>query len=224
MRVLVVEDEARLANVLRRGLRRRGVGVDVAADGEEAFVRAAATDYDIILLDVMLPGADGFEVCRRLRAQGVWSPTLMLTARDSVDDRVRGLDSGADDYLVKPFSFEELFARLRALVRRSARPRPTVLEVGELRLDPAGFRAWRDGVELALTQREFALLETFMRQPGEVLSKFELLEHVWDESYENRSNVIEVYVGYLREKLGREAIETVRGAGYRLRAGDDDGR
>jgi two-component system OmpR family response regulator len=224
MRVLVVEDEARLANVLRRGLRRRGVGVDVAADGEEAFVRARATDYDIILLDVMLPGADGFEVCRRLRAQGVWSPTLMLTARNSVDDRVRGLDSGADDYLVKPFSFEELFARLRALVRRSARPRPTVLEVRELRLDPAGFRAWRSGVELSLTQREFALLETFMRQPGQVLSKFELLEHVWDESYENRSNVIEVYVGYLREKLGREAIETVRGAGYRLRADDDDGR
>ncbi|HYZ30149.1 MAG TPA: response regulator transcription factor [Thermoleophilaceae bacterium] len=224
MRVLVVEDEAKLANVLRRGLRRKGMGVDVAADGDEALVRAAATDYDVILLDVMLPGRDGFEVCRRLRAQGVWSPTLMLTARTSVSDRVLGLDSGADDYLAKPFSFDELFARVRALVRRSAHPRPTVLEVGELALDPAGHRVWRAGAELTLTPREFALLETFMRRPGEVLSRFELLEHVWDQSYENRSNVIEVYIAYLREKLGRDVIETVRGAGYRLRddAGGDD--
>jgi two-component system OmpR family response regulator len=224
MRVLVVEDETKLANVLRRGLRRQGVGVDVAGDGEQALVRAQATDYDVILLDVMLPGVDGFEVCRRLRAQGVWSPTLMLTARDAVEDRVRGLDSGADDYLVKPFSFEELFARLRALIRRSAQPRPTVLAAGDLRLDPASQRVWRDGAELSLTRREFALLEMFMRQPGQVLSKFELLEHVWDDTYENRSNVIEVYVGYLRDKLGRNAIETVRGAGYRLRADDRDAR
>jgi two-component system OmpR family response regulator len=224
MRVLVVEDEAKLANVLRRGLRRKGMGVDVAADGDEALVRAAATDYDVILLDVMLPGRDGFEVCRRLRAQGVWSPTLMLTARTSVSDRVLGLDSGADDYLAKPFSFDELFARLRALVRRSAHPRPTVLEVGDLALDPASHRVWRGDAELALTPREFALLETFMRRPGEVLSRFELLEHVWDQSYENRSNVIEVYIAYLREKLGRDVIETVRGAGYRLPdgAGGDD--
>jgi two-component system OmpR family response regulator len=222
MRVLVVEDEDRLANVLRRGLRRQGVGVDVADTGEEALVRAAATDYDVILLDVMLPGVDGFEVCRRLREQGVWSPTLMLTARTGVEDRVLGLDSGADDYLAKPFSFEELFARVRALVRRSARPRPTMLEADGLRLDPAAQKVWQDGVELSLTRREFALLETFMRQPGQVLTRFELLEHVWDESYENRSNVIEVYVGYLREKLGRDAIETVRGAGYRLRAEADD--
>jgi two-component system, OmpR family, response regulator len=222
MRVLVVEDEAKLANVLRRGLRRQGMGVDIAGDGEEALVRAGATDYDVILLDVMLPGADGFDVCRELRARGVWSPTLMLTARDSVEDRVRGLDSGADDYLAKPFSFDELFARLRALVRRNARPRPTVLEAGRLSLDPASHRVWRAGAELTLTPREFALLEVFMRHPGEVLSKFDLLEHVWDHSYENRSNVIEVYVGYLREKLGRDVIETVRGAGYRLRDLDGD--
>jgi two-component system OmpR family response regulator len=218
VRVLVVEDEAKLAALLRRGLRREGMGVDVASSGEEALVRATATDYDLILLDVMLPGFDGMEVCRRLRAEEVWSPTLMLTARDAVEDRVRGLDSGADDYLAKPFSFEELLARIRALTRRAANPRPAVLEVGELRLDPATHQVWRGGAELSLTAREFALLEMFMRHPGEVLSRFELLEHVWDGSYENRSNVIEVYVGYLREKLDRETIETVRGAGYRLRA------
>jgi two-component system OmpR family response regulator len=218
MRVLVVEDEAKLASLLRRGLRREGMGVDVASSGEEAIVRATATDYDLILLDVMLPGFDGFEVCRRLRGEEVWSPTLMLTARDGVEDRVRGLDSGADDYLAKPFSFEELLARMRALVRRAAPPRPTVLEVAGLRLDPAARRVWRGEEELSLTAREFALLEMFMRHPGEVLSRFELLEHVWDGSYENRSNVIEVYVGYLRDKLDRETIETVRGAGYRMRA------
>ena len=222
MRVLVVEDEAKLAALLRRGLRREGMGVDVARSGEDALVRAAATDYDVILLDLMLPGYDGFEVCRRLRADGVWSPTLMLTALDGVEDRVRGLDSGADDYLAKPFSFEELLARMRALVRRAAPPRPTVLLAGDLRLDPAAHRVWRGGDELSLTAREFALLEVFMRQPGQVLSRFELLEHVWDGSYENRSNVIEVYVGYLRDKLDRDVIETVRGAGYRLRTGDDD--
>ena len=220
MRVLVVEDEAKLASLLRQGLRRRGMGVDVATTGEEAITRATATDYDVILLDVMLPGHDGFEVCRRLRAAEVWSPTLMLTALDEVKDRVRGLDSGADDYLPKPFSFDELLARIRALLRRGAPSRPTVLEVAELRLDPATHRVWRSGQELSLTPREFALLETLMRHPGQVLSKFELLEHVWDDSYENRSNVIEVYVGYLREKLDRGAIETVRGAGYRLRVGD----
>jgi two-component system, OmpR family, response regulator len=225
MRILVVEDEAKLAGLLRRGLRSRGMGVDVASSGEEALARATATPYDLILLDLMLPGLDGFEVCRRLRAEEVWSPTLMLTALDDVDDRVRGLDAGADDYLPKPFSFEELLARIRALVRRSAPPRPTVLEVGDLRLDPASHRAWRSDDELSLTSREFSLLETFMRHPGRVLSRLELLEHVWDQSYENRSNVIEVYVGYLRDKLDRpregSLIETVRGAGYRLR--NDDG-
>jgi two-component system, OmpR family, response regulator len=224
MRVLVVDDEAKLANLLQRRLRREGIGVDVAGSGEAALERAMATAYDAIILDLMLPGVDGFETCRRLRAEGVWSPTLMLTARNEIDDRVRGLDSGADDYLTKPFAVEELLARLRALTRRASPPRPTVLEVGDLRLDPAGRRAWRGGLELALTSREFSLLETFMRHPDEVLSRFDLLENVWDESYENRSNVIEVYIGYLRDKLdrpfGRRSLETVRGVGYRLR--DDE--
>jgi two-component system OmpR family response regulator len=222
--VLVVEDEEKLANLLRRGLRGEGMAVDVAGDAEGAIQRATSTTYDLILLDVMLPGSDGFEVCRALRAHEVWSPTLMLTALGQVDDRVRGLDAGADDYLTKPFSFEELLARMRALTRRSAVPRSTVLAVGDLRLDPATHRAWRADSELALTAREFALLEAFMRRPGEVLSRFELLEHVWDESYENRSNVIEVYVGYLRDKVdrpfGAHSLETVRGAGYRLRSGE----
>jgi two-component system, OmpR family, response regulator len=216
MRVLVVEDEAKLADLLRHRLRREGMGVDVASDGEAALVQATATEYDLILLDLMLPGIDGFGVCQALREQRVWAPTLMLTARDSIDDRVRGLDSGADDYLVKPFSFDELLARVRALLRRGAPPRPVTLAVGDLRLDPASHRAWRGGQELSLTPREFALLELFMRHPEEALSRFEILEHVWDASYENRSNVIEVYVGYLREKLGRDVVETVRGAGYRL--------
>lgn len=193
------------------------MGVDVASTGEEAVMRATATEYDVILLDVMLPGQNGFEVCRRLRASEVWSPTLMLTALDEIDDRVRGLDSGADDYLAKPFSFQELLARMRALIRRGAPPRPTQLTVGDLRLDPAARLVHYRGSELLLTPREFAMLELFMRHPGEVLTRFDLLEHVWDASYENRSNVIEVYVGYLREKLDRTAIETVRGVGYRLR-------
>ena len=218
MRVLVVEDETKLAVLLRQGLRREGMGVDVAATGEDAVMRATATDYDLILLDVMLPGQDGFEVCRQLRAHQVWSPTLMLTALDDVEDRVRGLDSGADDYLAKPFSFQELLARMRALIRRGAPPRPPLLTVGELELDPATRRVAYRGQELSLTAREFAMLELFMRRPGEVLTRFELLEHVWDDSYENRSNVIDVYVGYLRDKLDHDAIETVRGVGYRLRA------
>jgi two-component system OmpR family response regulator len=221
MRVLVVEDDEKLAGLLQRGLRRQGMGVDVAGTGEDAVTRATATAYDLIVLDVMLPGWDGLEVVRRLRDQGIWSPTLMLTALGEVEDRVRGLDGGADDYLSKPFSFDELLARLRALLRRGASPRPIVLQVADLRLDPATRQAWRGQVELALTTREFSLLETFMRRPGEVLSRFELLEHVWDDSYENRSNVIEVYIGYLRDKLdrpfGRGSLETVRGAGYRLR-------
>jgi two-component system, OmpR family, response regulator len=217
VRVLVVEDEAKLASLLRQALRRQGIGVDVASTGDEALWRATVTNYDAILLDVMLPGIDGLEVCRRMRALEVWSPTLMLTALDDVEYRVRGLDNGADDYLVKPFSFDELMARIRSLVRRGAPPRPTLLTAGELSLDPAARRVRRGGDDLSLTAREFALLEVFMRYPGQVLSRFELLEHVWDDSYENRSNVIEVYVGYLRDKLGRDAIETVRGAGYRLR-------
>jgi two-component system, OmpR family, response regulator len=216
MRVLVVDDETKLANLLQRRLRREGLGVDVAGSGEDALTRATATEYDAIVLDLMLPGLDGFETCRRLRAEGVWAPTLMLTARNEVENRVRGLDSGADDYLVKPFSVDELLARLRA--------RPTVLQVGDLRLDPASRRAWRGTAELPLTGREFSLLEMFMRRPGEVLGRFELLEHVWDDSYENRSNVIEVYVGYLRDKVdrpfGARSLETVRGAGYRLRSAE----
>src|ERR1700733_9644821 len=194
------------------------MAVDVARTGGEALVRATATNYDVILLDVMLPGQSGLEVCRNLRAREVWVPTLMLTALDEVEDRINALESGADDYLAKPFSFLELLARMRALIRRGAPPRPTLLTVGDLRLDPAARVVWQADRELSLTPREFAILEQFMRRPGEVLSRFELLEHVWDDSYENRSNVIDVYVGYLRDKLDRHAIETVRGVGYRLRA------
>jgi two-component system OmpR family response regulator len=218
VRVLVVEDEPKLGSLLRQGLRRHGMAVDLAVTGPDALQQALSTEYDVILLDVMLPGFDGYEVCRRLRAKEVWSPTLMLTARDEIEDRVRGLDSGADDYLVKPFSSDELLARIRALVRRGAPPRPTQITAGEIVLDPATRQVWRAEEELNLTAREFALLETLMRRAGEVLSRYELLEHVWDGSYENRSNVIEVYIGYLRDKLGRDLIETVRGAGYRLRA------
>jgi len=220
VRVLIIEDDVKMAALLRRGLQGDGAVVDVAPQGEEALWRTAATPFDAIVLDVMLPGIDGFETCRRLRADGVWVPVLMLTARDAVDDRVRGLDGGADDYLTKPFSFAELSARLRALARRGPVERPTVLEVGDLRLDPATMRVWRGDVEISLSTKEFALLETFMRRPGEVLSRYDLLERVWDYDYEHRSNVVEVYVRYLREKIdrpfGRDSIETLRGAGYRL--------
>jgi two-component system OmpR family response regulator len=226
MRVLVVDDEAKLARLLQRGLRQHGIATDVAGSGEDALVRARATPYDAIVLDVMLPGCDGFDVCRQLRDESIWTPTLMLTALGDVESRIRGLDGGADDYLVKPFSLEELLARLRAIARRGSAPRPAVLEVGAMRLDPSSRRAWHGQTELALTAREFSLLETFMRRPGQVLSRFDLLEHVWDDSYENRSNVIDVYVGYLRDKLdrpfGTQALETVRGAGYRLRVDDDE--
>ena len=221
MRVLVVEDEVKMAGLIRRGLREEGLAADVAIKGEDALWMASATEYDAIVLDVMLPGLDGFETCRKLRADGIWSPVLMLTARDSVEDRVAGLDGGADDYLTKPFSFVELLARLRALVRRGPVERPTVLEVGDLRLNPATHQVWRGQTEIGLSQKEFALLETFMRRSGEVLSRYQLLEQAWDYDYENRSNVIDVYVRYLREKVdrpfGAESIETVRGAGYRLR-------
>jgi two-component system OmpR family response regulator len=225
MRVLIVEDEVKLAGLIRRGLRDDGMAVDVAVKGEDALWMAGATEYDAIVLDVMLPGLDGFEVCRRLRADRVWSPVLMLTARDAVDDRVRGLDTGADDYLTKPFSFAELGARLRALARRGPVERPAVLSAGDLHLDPSSRRVWRRDTDIALSAREFALLETFMRRPGQVLDRFQLLEHAWDGAYENRSNVVDVYVRYLRRKVDRpfgvESIETVRGAGYRLR--DDRG-
>jgi two-component system OmpR family response regulator len=222
MRVLVVEDEKKLGELLGRGLREEGYAVDLAARGEEALWMAHAVDYDAMVLDVMLPGLDGFEICRRLRHDGIWTPVLMLTARDAVDDRVIGLDAGADDYLAKPFSFEELLARLRALTRRAPRERPSVLEVGELRLDPAAHRAWRGDEELDLSAKEFSLLELFMRRPGVVLSRSQLLDGAWDIAFESRSNVVDVYVRYLREKVDRpfrrDSIETVRGVGYRLRA------
>jgi two-component system, OmpR family, response regulator len=216
VRALVVEDQPKLASLIQRGLSEEGYAVDVAPDGPQALVRATATEYDVIVLDVMLPGLDGFEVCRQLRAQTVQSPVLMLTARDGVDDRIAGLDLGADDYLTKPFAFDELVARLRALTRRGALERTPVLEVGALRLDPRTKQVWRGDEDVELSAKEFALLETFMRHPGQVLSRFELLEHAWDFAYENRSNVVDVYVRYLRQKLGASTIETVRGAGYRL--------
>src|SRR5918996_4958745 len=221
MRVLVVEDEPKMAGLVTRGLEEEGIAVDVAGRGEDAVWMAGSTEYDVVVLDVMLPGLDGFEVCRRLRADEVWTPVLMLTARDAVGDRVAGLDGGADDYLVKPFSFEELLARLRALARRGAAERPSVLEVGDLRLDPATRDVWRGETPIHLSAKEFALLETLMRRPGQVLSRYQLLEHCWDYGYENRSNVVDVYVRYLREKIDRpfecKSIETVGGAGYRLR-------
>jgi two-component system OmpR family response regulator len=226
MRILIVEDDAKLAGLIRRGLREDGAAADIAATGEDALWMAGSTAYDAIVLDVMLPGIDGFAVCRRLRDDGVWSPVLMLTARDAVADRVAGLDGGADDYLTKPFSPSELSARLRALARRGPVERPAVLCTGDLRLDPATRRVARGDTEISLSAREFALLETFMRRPGQVLDRFQLLEHAWDGDYENRSNVIEVYIRYLREKVDRpfgvDSIETVRGSGYRLRA--DGGR
>lgn len=222
MRVLIVEDEVKMASLIRRGLRDEGLSADVAIKGEDALWMAGATDYDAIVLDVMLPGVDGFEVCRRLRRDGIWSPVLLLTARDGIDDRVAGLDGGADDYLTKPFSFAELLARLRALFRRGPVQQPTVLRAGDLHLDPAARRVWRGGADIYLSAKEFSLLETFMRRPGQLLDRYQLLEHAWDYEYENRSNIVDVYVRYLREKVDRpfgvESIETVRGAGYRLRA------
>jgi two-component system, OmpR family, response regulator len=222
VRALIVEDELRMASLIRRGLTKEGLAVDVAKSGEEALWMAQGSNYDVIVLDVMLPGITGFETCRRLRTSGVWAPVLMLTARDSVDDRVAGLDTGADDYLVKPFAFAELLARLRALARRGDAERPSVLEVGDLRLDPASHRVWRGSAEIPLSTKEFALLETFMRRADEVLSRYDLLEHAWDFAYENKSNIIDVYVRHLRRKIdepfGRHSLETIRGAGYRLRA------
>jgi two-component system, OmpR family, response regulator len=221
VRVLLVEDDLRMAAALRRGLQAERMVVDVATRGADALWMARATDFDALVLDVMLPDLDGFETCRRLRADGIWVPIIMLTARDAVGDRVRGLDEGADDYLTKPFSLAELLARLRALARRDAVERPTVLEVGTLRLDPATRQVWRGDEEIALSGREFALLEAFMRRAGQVLSRLQLLEAAWDYGYEHRSNVIEVYIGYLRDKIDRpfgvRSLETVRGFGYRLR-------
>jgi two-component system, OmpR family, response regulator len=221
MRVLVVEDETRMARLVKRGLEEEGHAVDVAGDGPDGLWMATENPYAAIVLDIMLPGFDGFEVCRKLREAGVWTPVLMLTARDAVGDRVRGLDAGADDYMVKPFSLLELAARLRALARRDDRARPAVLGEGDLRLDPAAKRAWRGRTELQLSPKEFSLLELFLRHPGVVLTRTQILEAAWDFAYDGTSNVVDQYVTYLRRKIdvpfGRHDIETVRGMGYRLR-------
>lgn len=215
-----------MASLLRRGLEEEGYAVDVAPTGEEAVWMATEVPNDAVVLDVMLPDVDGFEVCRRIRKAGVWSPVLMLTAKDSLEDRVQGLDVGADDYLTKPFAFTELAARIRALVRRGVGERPAALLVGDLALDPATRVFSRADKTIDLTAKEFSLLEYFMRHPGEVLSRMQLIEHVWDFAYDGGSNVVDVYVKYLREKIDRpfgvRSIETVRGAGYRLRADPPD--
>jgi two-component system, OmpR family, response regulator len=224
MRVLVIEDEVRMARLLKRALEEEGHAVDVAGDGPDGLWLATENSYAAVVLDVMLPGFDGFELCRRLREAGIWVPVLMLTARDEVGDRVRGLDAGADDYLAKPFSLLELAARLRALARRDDRRRPAVLSEGDLRLDPASKRAWRAGTELRLSPKEFSLLEFFLRHPGVVLTRSQLIEAVWDFAYDGGSNVVDQYVNYLRRKVdtpfGRHDIETARGMGYRLRQGE----
>ena len=226
MNVLVVEDEVKMAALIRRGLREQGITVDVAGSGEEALGMTRAGSYDAIVLDVILPGIDGFDTCRQLRREGVWAPVVMLTARGAVADRVAGLDGGADDYLTKPFSFLELLARLRALVRRGQAERPAIFEVGDLRLDPATRQVWRGETEIELSAKEFVLFEVFMRNPGIVLSRSHLLDQAWEYDFEQRSNVVDVYVRYLRRKVDLpfdvKSIETVRGAGYRLRK--DGGR
>lgn len=220
MRLLVVEDEVKLSNLLKRGLTEAGYAVDAVGDGQHGLWMARENAYDAILLDVMLPDADGFDVCTKLRADGCWSPVLMLTARVEIDDRVRGLDAGADDYLTKPFAFDELLARLRSLTRRAPTQRPAVLNVGELTLDPASRSVTKQGQPIALTRTEFSLLECFMRHPGVALSRSRLTQQVWDFAFEADSNVVDVYVGYLRHKIdrpfGTETLHTVRGVGYRL--------
>jgi DNA-binding response OmpR family regulator len=220
MRLLVVEDEQRLAAGLRKGLEAEGFAVDVVHTGTDALWMARENPFDAIVLDVMLPGANGYQVCRTLRREGNWTPILMLTAKIGVWDEVEGLDTGADDYLAKPFAYAVLVARLRALMRRGARPRPTVLEVGELRLDPAARQVWLGDAQIALTPREFAILEYFLHRPGEVLPKKDILDHIWDFDFDGDPNIIEVYVRRLRTKLHRSedrpVIETIRGAGYRL--------
>jgi two-component system OmpR family response regulator len=226
MRILIVEDHAKLGNQLLRALRGEGMAADLATRGEDALWMAGATRYDSVVLDVMLPGIDGFETCRRLREDGVRSPVLMLTARDAIRDRVAGLDGGADDYLVKPFSLAELVARLRALSRRGAIEHDPVLEVGDLRLDPATRTVWRGDQEIEVPTKVFGVLQAFMRQPGIVLSRLDLLDAAWDGAYENRSNVVDVHIRRLRERIdepfGTDSIETIRGVGYRLRK--DGGR
>jgi two-component system, OmpR family, response regulator len=224
VRVLIVEDELKLARLLRKGLTAQGLAADIATSGDEAMCMAMATAYDAITLDVMLPDTDGFTLCRDFRRQGITTPVLMITALDTIHDRVTGLDSGADDYLAKPFSFDELLARLRALARRPRDVRMPVLTVGDLRLDPAARTTHHGEIPIELTRKEFALLEVLMRRPGEAVSRFDLLESAWDDSYDDRSNVVDVYIGYLRQKVdrpfGTDTIETVRGFGYRLRTAE----
>jgi len=220
MRVLLVEDDAAMADTVRRGLQSESIAVDLAPSGEEALWRVDAGVHSVVVLDLMLPGIDGIETCKRLRAADVWTPILMLTARDAVADRVAGLNSGADDYLVKPFSFEELLARVRALARRDTGPRPVVLTAGDLRLDPTSHQAWRGDREIELTAREVAILEAFLRRPGRIISRYELLELAWPGEVDHRSNVVDVAIRRLRDKVdrpfGADSIQTVRGAGYRL--------
>ena len=216
MRILLVDDEERFATAVRQGLEAEGLAVDLAHDGNEGLWMARSNDYDAIVLDILLPGLNGYRICAELRDGGNWTPILMLTALDEDLDEAEALDTGADDYLSKPFSFLVLVARLRALLRRGAAPRPAVLQVGDLRLDPAAHRCWREDQEVELTTKQFALLECFMRHPGQVLSKTALREHVWDYAFADSSNIVEVYVGHLRKKLGATRIETIRGAGYRL--------
>lgn len=219
MRILLVDDEERFATAVRQGLEAEGLAVDLAHDGNEGLWMARSNDYDAIVLDILLPGLSGYRICAELRDGGNWTPILMLTALDEDLDEAEALDTGADDYLSKPFSFVVLVARLRALLRRGAAPRPAVLQVGDLRLDPAAHRCWRAGQEVELTTKQFALLECFMRYQGQVLSKTALREHVWDYAFADSSNIIEVYVGQLRKKLGVARIQTIRGAGYRLMDG-----
>jgi two-component system, OmpR family, response regulator len=223
MRILLVEDEIKMARALRRGLEHEGYVVDMTGEGEDALSRATTHEYDAVVLDVMLPGRDGFSVCAELRRRGRWAPVLMLTARDGVGDRIRGLDAGADDYMTKPFAFGELLARVRALIRRRPVERPAVLRIGDIELDPAAHAVRRGGIPVELTSREFALLEFLMRHEGAVVTRGRILEHVWDYDFAGQSNVVDVYVGYLRRKLerpfGRPAIRTVRGVGYALEPG-----
>jgi DNA-binding response OmpR family regulator len=220
VRILIVEDDHVVADAVRRGLEREGFAVDVAADGTEGLWRVTETPFDAVVLDIMLPGMSGYEICARMRAAVNWSPVLMLTARDGDVDEARALDTGADDYLSKPFSYVVLLARLRALLRRGQRERPAVLSAGDLRLDPAAHQVWRGDEPVELTPRQFSLLEFLIRRRGDVLSKSEILEHVWDFAFEGDPNIVEVYVGQLRrrvdEPFGRSSLQTVRGVGYRL--------
>lgn len=222
MRILVVDDEVRLADGIRRGLEAEGFGVDVAHNGVDGLWRARETRYDAIVLDLMMPGLSGWKVCEALRAEENWTPVLMLTAKDGEWDQVEALETGADDYVTKPFSFAVLVARLRALIRRGGVERPVLLEAGDLRLDPGSRSVWRGDEQLELTSREFSVLEHLMRHRGQVLSKRELIDSVWNDDFEGDPNIVEVYVGHLRRKVdrpfGRAAIQTVRGSGYRLAA------